>query len=91
MVGRSLFNYICLCLQEIMGSRRPFGSVSIVAFGDLLQLIPVQDAWIFSNKNLPNTSSLATYIWSELTEIMRQKEGYSFAQLLNRLREGNHT
>ena len=95
MVGRSMFNYINLRLQEIMGNTRPFGNVSILAVGDLFQLQPVMDAWLFSEKySTPQLSCLGPNLWLELFEyyelkvIMRQRDDQDFAQLLNRLREG---
>lgn len=98
MVGRNMFNYINLRLQEIMGCTKPFGNVSVLAVGDLFQLKPVMDAWIFSeNYATPQMSSLAPNLWTEYFEfyelktVMRQKDDQQFAKLLNRLREGLHT
>lgn len=47
MVGNKLFNYINLRLQEIFATEKSFGGVSIIAIGDLFQLKPVFDGWIF--------------------------------------------
>ena len=98
MVGQRMFHFINQRLQEIMGNILPFGGVSVLAFGDLFQLKPVMDRWIFSNANTSHTLDiLATNLWLELftifelDQIMRQKDDIYFAQLLNRLREGNHT
>ena len=98
MVGRGMLNYINLRLQEILGCTRPFGNVSILAVGDLYQLKPVKDAWLFSQKyKKGQLESMATNQWIglfhlfELTEVMRQKEDQAFAHLLNRLREGRHS
>ena len=96
MVGRGMFNFINLRLQEIKGCKIPFGGVSVTAVGDLFQLKPVMDGWIFS-QSLHDYGPLATNVWKEkftmfeLTEVMRQKDDREFAQLLNRLREGCHT
>lgn len=97
MVGRKMFNYINLRLQEILGSLKPFGGVSVIAFGDLYQLKPVMDQWIFkSNISSESQDILAPNLWVEnfllfeLDEIMRQKDDVLFAQILNRLREGQH-
>ncbi|KAJ8048747.1 ATP-dependent DNA helicase PIF1 [Holothuria leucospilota] len=96
MVGIRLFNYINYRLQQIKGNQNIFGSVSIIAVGDLFQLQPVYDRWIFQNP-LDGYSALANNVWKEkfsifeLDEIMRQKDDLLFAQILNRMREGKHT
>ena len=64
--------------------------------GDLFQLRPVGDGWIFGHSSC-DYSSLAPNLWQthftmfELTEIMRQKDDITFAELLNRIREGKQT
>ena len=96
MAGSGMFNFLNLRLQQIMGTNTPFGALSVIAAGDLFQLKPVFDNWIFNNTN-HGYGDLATNIWNEyftlfeLTEIMRQKDDKEFSELLNRLREGNHT
>ena len=96
MVGSGMFNFLNLRLQQIMGTNELFGGISLVTVGDLFQLKPVFDKWIFENSQ-SGYDELATNIWTEyftlfeLTEIMRQKDDKEFAQLLNRLREGNHS
>lgn len=96
MVGNKMFNYINLRLQEIFATEQPFGGVSIVAIGDLFQLKPVFDNWIFQHlKDCygPLTTNLRQDLFKifELTDIMRQKEDNSFAYRWNRLREAIHT
>ena len=96
MVGSGMFNFLNLRLQQIKGTNEPFGEISLVAVGDLFQLKPVFDKWIFKNSQ-SGYDEFATNFWTEyftlfeLTEIMRQKDDKEFAQLLNRLREGNHS
>lgn len=96
MVGNKLFNYINLRLQEIFATEKPFGGVSIIAIGDLFQLKPVFDGWIFQNL-VDDYGPLAANLWQdhfrvfELTDIMRQKDDKSFAELLNRMRKGLHS
>ena len=96
MVGSGMFNFLNSRLQQIMGTKEPFGGVSIISVGDLFQLKPVFDKWIFENSQT-GYSSLGSNIWMdyftlfELTEIMRQKDDKQFAELLNRLREGSQT
>ena len=84
-------------LKDIKGSSLPFGAVSIVAIGDLFQLQPVMDGYMFKNMNNDEYGILAPNVWQELfkmfelKQIMRQRESKEFAELLNRSREGNHT
>ena len=97
MVGHRMLAFIDQRLQEVNNSNQPFGGASIVAFGDLFQLPPVMDGFIFTDSihtasEFEQYSSLAPNLWKEnftmfeLKTIMRQQ-----AELLNRLREGNHT
>ena len=97
MVGSGMFNFLNLRLiQQIMGSKEPFGGVSLITVGDLLQLKPVFDRWIFETSSTCY-ATLGTNLWNdlftlfELTDIMRQKDDRPFAELLNRLREGKHS
>lgn len=96
MVGKNMFNFINLRLQEILGCIRPFGGISVICFGDLFQLKPVFDQWIFASSNTESIASLGTNLWTdhfllfELDQIMRQKDDLEFAEMLNRIREGNH-
>ncbi|CAB4028779.1 ATP-dependent DNA helicase PIF1 [Paramuricea clavata] len=96
MVGSGMFNFLDLRLQQIMGTKEPFGGLSIITVGDLFQLKPVFDHWIFENSN-DGYTALATNLWQryfqmfELSEVMRQREDKDFAEILNRIREGKHT
>ena len=96
MVGFRMFNYIHQRLQELKQSKEDFGGVSIIVIGDLFQLKPVHDCYIFQQSH-SSYMPLATSLWQkhfpmyELTEIMRQRECRDFAFLLNRLREGKQT
>ena len=96
MVGSGLFSFLNQRLQQIMGTHSPFGDLTVIAVGDLFQLQPVFDKWIFE-RPCSDYSALATNIWEEyfkcceLKTILRQKEDKKFAQLLNRLREGNQS
>ena len=96
MVGSGMLIFVHKRLQEIMGSARDFGGISVIFVGDLFQLKPVCDSFIFKN-NTTGYAPLATNLWQqnakmfELTTVMRQDSGGQFAQLLNRMREGNLT
>ena len=98
MVGSTMFNVqINNRLKDIKGSKENFGGVSIIAIGDLFQLQPVMDSYIIKDLDNSEYAILAPNLWQdyfkmfELKEIMRQRESKVFAEILNRLREGNHT
>ncbi len=114
MVGNKMLNFIHLRLQEIMQCYdKLFGGLNVILFGDLFQLRPVMDGWIFEDLAKPNNddtkkkqkrkrkltsaAALAPNIWKEnftcfeLTQVMRQKDDQMFCDILNRMREGNHT
>ena len=96
MVGSDMLSYLYLRLQEVKGNRHPFGGIHVLLVGDLFQLRPVGDSWIFANRS-GDYSPLAANLWQEffkmfeLTEIMRQKDDAPFAEILNRIREGRQT
>ncbi|CAI5655046.1 unnamed protein product [Oreochromis niloticus] len=87
MVSKDLFAYIHWRLQQIKGNKKPFGGMSILAVGDFYQL-----------PSLGKAKPLCVYednvfdLWKDyfhmvnLTEIMRQKDDHSFAEVLNRIR-----
>ena len=64
MVGSGMFNFLNLRLQQIMGNKEPFGGVSLITVGDLFQLKPVFDKWIFENCQM-GYNVLASNIWTE--------------------------
>ena len=87
MVSKELFTYVDLRLQQIKGSRKPFGGVSVLSVGDFYQLSPVG-----KSKPLCVSEGNAVDTWNDhfqmitLTQIMRQKDDATFAEMLNRLR-----
>ena len=96
MVGTNLFNYVDGRLQDIKGLRVPFGGVHMLCIGDLYQLQPVFDKWIFlspseGTRALKPNSWVENFKLYELKKIMRQREHQPFAEMLNRLREGKQT
>ena len=96
MVGNRMLRFIHLRLQEIKGNRLPFGGLNLVFVGDLYQLKPVMQDYIFELVR-EEYGQLATNLWTkyfvifEIDEVMRQKGDKDFALLLNRLREGKQT
>ena len=80
----------------------PFGGTSVVVFGDFFQLPPVMDGFVFidlsqSSSHTEQYSALAQNLWKthftmfELNTIMRQQDSRIFAEVLNRVREGQHS
>ena len=97
MVGNSMFTIqLNNRLKDLKGSKEDFGGVSIITLGDLFQLKPVMDGYVFTDVQCLNSYNiLAPNLWRkyfmfELDEIMRQRDSKMFAEILNRLCEGNH-
>ena len=98
MVSSTLLYYIHRRLQEIKGcqnNQSTFGDVTVIAVGDFYQLKPVKNSFVFE---LPNDGYAALHdpLWyqfkfTELTQIMRQKDDKRFAELLNRVRTNSCT
>ena len=42
-----MLNFMNACLQKIKCSKGPFGGVIVIAIGNVYQLKPVQDGYIF--------------------------------------------
>merc|ERR1712002_940449 len=67
------------------------GGKSFIAAGDLRQLPPVQDSFIFEKSNLDGRSPVAPCHWDEnfkiyyLTQKMRCPDDISFAELCDRV------
>lgn len=96
MVGNNMLTFLNERLQQLTGRKQDFVGISVIAVGDLYQLAPVCDKWIF--KYLSNPSQgLAKNLWQEhfqmheLTEIVRQKDDLRFTEMLNRLRKNKLT
>lgn len=97
MVECRMLSHIESRLREFKKCESPFGGIDVIVFGDLNQLRPIFDGWIFEPVNDTGLSIIAgTTLWRqfrfhELTEIMRQKEDAAFANALNRLATGQST
>ncbi|XP_065214928.1 uncharacterized protein LOC135841724 [Planococcus citri] len=94
MVGTKIFHQIDSRLKQIFKSNEDFGGISVILFGDFNQLSPVADGYIFEcPKNNPYAVLAGNKLWEkfkvfELTEIMRQKDDFTYAEALNRLARG---
>ena len=66
MVGNNMFTVqINNRLKDIKGSKEDFGGVSIIAIGDLFQLQPVFDSYIFNDIQNSEYSILAPNLWKK--------------------------
>ena len=90
MVYKRLLYYIHERLVQIKKSKRPFGGVSVIAVGDFYQLPPVKQSK--SERLYMDSGSYPIDFWKDhfhiviLSEIMRQREDHSFAEMLNTIR-----
>lgn len=98
MVGTAMFNVqINNRLKDIKGNGKDFGGISIIVIGDLFQLKPVMNGYVFKDIDNSEYGVLAPNLWHqyfksfELQEIMRPRESKTFAEILIRLREGKQT
>ena len=74
MVGSGMFNFLDLRLQQIMGTKEPFGGLSIIAVGDLFQLKPIFDHWIFENTH-QGYNALAINLWQQHFQMFELSQG----------------
>ena len=99
MVKSDLLYQLDMRLREVtQKSDKIFGGVAIFAFGDLLQLRPIQARYIFEE---PRCESYKLGYYSgthwqsfeviNLVENHRQDQDREYAELLNRVRVGNQT
>ena len=77
MVGSRLFEKCNLHLQDIFGTKKPFGNKNVIAIGDFYQMKPVLNSYVFKNSGRVYRA-LAPNLWCDhfqifsLEEIMRQ-------------------
>ncbi|TKR74013.1 hypothetical protein L596_021245 [Steinernema carpocapsae] len=98
MCGNATFAKIHLRLGEIRPSTsEPFGGINILAFGDLLQLPPVQSRPVFQPLDArtlkrmfqsvaPTLNLWQSFEYAELTKNMRQRDDLVFAEIMGRIR-----
>jgi ATP-dependent DNA helicase PIF1 len=95
MVKSDQLYQIHLRLKELRQDSRIFGGVSILLFGDLMQLRPVCGMWIFQKpgSEIFQLSDKCLRLWKqfmsfELVENHRQGDDKQFADILNKIRIG---
>ena len=84
------YNLCTSISQEIRVNKVPFGGINILCVGDLFQLQPVMQQYIFLDLT-SDYGPLATNLWKEHFTIFELTEIMKFAQLLNHLCIGEHT
>ena len=96
MVKSDQLYQIHLRIQEIFQNQDLFGGRSMILVGDLLQLQPIQGRYIFQSPNCPKYQPyhFTNPLWDEFEVVVlrhnhRQGEGKTWAQTLNRIREGD--
>ena len=98
MVSADLFYIFDLKMREIMQINTPFGGLAIFFFGDLFQLRPPKGKYPFEEPQ--NREHSAVYhlrnLWQTFTVVIleenhRQGDDKTYADLLNRVRNGEFT
>lgn len=85
-------------MKDIFQNNLPFGGVSVVVFGDILQIKPPKGSFVFEKPTSPKLqlSYAADNLWTKFKVITlktnhRQGEDKEYAELLNRIRTGDQT
>ena len=92
MVGRELFNKSEYRLREIFGTGKTFGNLHVIVVGDIFQMAPVRDSYVFKDY-FKDYGPLSTNIWKDhlYIYINRNNVTEEFCEVLNRLRIGELT
>ena len=61
-------------LKQIFNNQKLYGGIHVLCFGDLAQLSPVADKWIFDSTSTTGLALWQDFKLHELNEIMRQKD-----------------
>ena len=96
MMKADMLYQLNLRLQEIKQNKNDFGGISVLLFGDIMQLRPVKARWIFDEPSNPQfaLSYSVRSLW-ELFQVVelkidhRQGDDHDYADLLNRVRLEN--
>ena len=100
MVGSGKLAKINFRLQDLADGKDKktfMGGKSCITTGDMYQLPPVKDKYIFFNTNLDSRPSIAPSHWDEnftifyLTEKMRSKGDFKFGEVCDRIGRGTFT
>ena len=87
----SRLNQIMLRLGRPIRPHTTFGGISIISIGDLYQLKPVMDTYIFNQHSPSGRQLWGEFQLSELMANERQANDPVWCALLNRIRVGDHS
>ena len=97
MVGSCKFTKINFQLQDIFCNNSFMGGISFIAVGDLRQLPPVLDKYVYENNHLDGRPAISPSHWDEhfrifyLTDKMRAQKDPEFANICDRVGNGKFT
>ena len=96
IIGRETFGHVDLALKIVVQNLSPFGGVSLLVVGDVLQLPLVNQKDVFMKPSKGSYKSFKECLWEkfqlhEQVEIVLQSSDPDFAQLSNRVRECQQT
>ena len=97
MVGSCKFTKINFQLQDIFCNNSFMGGVSFIAVGDLRQLPPVLDRYVYEKNHLDGRPAISPSHWDEhfrifyLTDKMRAQKDPVFASICDRVGNGKYT
>lgn len=86
MLGGELFSKLDAIAKAIRKNDLPFGGIQLILSGDLLQMAPVKDSWIFT---VPAWGELG--IRPFVLEVPYRYEDNKFFEMLLRIRSGTYT
>jgi hypothetical protein len=96
LVGKTMLAFVDQRLRQISGCNEFMGGYHVLFVGDLFQLKPVKDGYVFQDLK-SGFNALGENFWVdniemyELYEQMRQQNARVYADRLNRVREGDQT
>ena len=100
LLGADMLYNIHVRLTEIKQTKNtvPFGGVGVILVGDLMQLPPVNERYIFKTPRNPHLAAFSDVVnlWREFDPYIlqhnhRQGESKDWAATLNRIRDGTFT
>ena len=84
MLGKHHFEVLNIIGQRLRGNKEMFGGIKLLFCGDLLQLPPINDEWIFKSHKFKNWETI------QFTEPRRYPD-LKYFEILQRLRVGETT